>query len=716
MSDLVSFTMKLHHSVNRIEEIFMKNNVVRKTKKTLLCLLVFICSGLCSPLMAQEPLKTYRINVEKLALAEKIAISFHHALLSVDYDKGTLIAQLTEEEVEKLRVLHISVTEDIKWHKKVQSFQRQLQHKAKRNERSKLKKTGIPGYACYQTVEETLAFGKDVSVKYPKLATWVDIGDSWKKLDGQGGYDLMVLKITNKDIAGTKPKLFLNSGMHAREYAPVALTSDFAKYLLEGYNTDADIRWIVDYHEVHILFQTNPDGRKIAEKGLLQRKNAHQSSCPAKSQGVDLNRNFALYWNTTPDGSSGDACSDVYRGASAESEPETKAMSAYIRSIFPDVRGPNIKDAAPISAPGMHIDIHSFSQLVLWPYGHSKDVTGNDASFQALGKKLAWFNKYKPLQSVGLYPTDGTSDDVSYGELGVAALTFELGTDFFQQCSVYNETIKPKNLSALLYAAKAVSAPYLLPYGPEVTAILLNNAEASSSVPAGSIIDLKVTADMSRTQQPSAGQSISKVEYSLDTPIWLAKAKVITLEQHDGDLSSVSETFSGKVATNELSKGQHTLYVRAYSKDNKQGVVSAKFINIGTNNSPVANFTHKCKHLACDFDASTSSDSDGKIVKYQWDFGAGKSALGKTATHTFASAGAKKVSLTVLDDANNKTEKLTEFSVTAAATPTPAPTPAPTPKTPVKPETSSGGLNWVSLFLLLLCYMGNAYRRDYHSQ
>ena len=64
---------------------------------------------------------------------------------------------------------------------------------------------------------------------------------------------------------------------------------------------------------------------------------------------------------------------------------------------------------------------------------------------------------------------DGTSDGISYGELGVAAYTFELGTSFFQSCSVYEGTIRPDNLPALIYAAKVVRTPYQTPAGPDLT-------------------------------------------------------------------------------------------------------------------------------------------------------------------------------------------------------------------------------------------------------
>ena len=45
----------------------------------------------------------------------------------------------------------------------------------------------------------------------------------------------------------------------------------------------------------------------------------------------------------------------------------------------------------------------------------------NGTALQTLGRKFAYFNNYEPMQSIGLYPTDGTTEDFAYGELGLAA-------------------------------------------------------------------------------------------------------------------------------------------------------------------------------------------------------------------------------------------------------------------------------------------------------
>lgn len=69
-----------------------------------------------------------------------------------------------------------------------------------------------------------------------------------------------------------------------------------------------------------------------------------------------------------------------------------------------------------------------------------------------------------------------------------------------------------------------------------------------------------------------------------------------------------------------------------------------------TNNPPVASFTYQANNLSVDFNASGSSDSDGSITSYQWDFGDGNSGSGEIISHTYAASGDYTVTLTVEDN------------------------------------------------------------------
>jgi carboxypeptidase T len=354
---------------------------------------------------------------------------------------------------------------------------------------------------------------------------------------------------------------------------------------MNGHGNNADATWILDHHEVHLMLHTNPDGRKRAETGLSWRKNVNNNFCAnSNTRGIDLNRNFSGTWNSTGGvGSSGTACSLTFRGPSAGSEPETQAIESYIRGLWPDRRGPGLNDAAPADTSGVHLDIHSYSQLVLWPWGETATLAPNGPAMQTMGRRLAYFNGYTPQQSIGLYPTDGTSDSPSYYELGVASFTIELGTAFFESCAEYEANTKPGNLPALIYAAKVVRTPYITPGGPDVTAVALGSNAATTGVVAGAWVSLTGSATDARfnnTNGVEATQAVAAAEYTIDVPPWQADALPKPLAPADGSFDAVTEGLAGQINTTGLSLGKHIVYVRARDASGVWGPVTASFLNI----------------------------------------------------------------------------------------------------------------------------------------
>ncbi|MBN2551078.1 MAG: hypothetical protein JXB15_18090, partial [Anaerolineales bacterium] len=250
--------------------------------------------------------------------------------------------------------------------------------------------------------------------------------------------------------------------------------------------------------------------------------------------------------------------------------------------IFADQRGPELDDPAPDDATGVYLDIHSYSQLVLWPWGFTYDVPPNGTALQTLGRKFAYFNSYTPQQAVDLYYTDGTTDDFVYGDLGIAAYTFELGTSFAEPCYNFEETILPDNLPALIYAAKAARTPYLTPAGPDV----VSPAASPSDVEPGAAIQLSATINDTRyftggsSSEPS--QPIVAAEYYLDIPPWDAASSPVsyTMSAADGVFNSVSEVVTATLDTTSLDGGWHMVYFRGQDAAGSWGAVSAVFIYI----------------------------------------------------------------------------------------------------------------------------------------
>jgi PKD repeat protein len=91
------------------------------------------------------------------------------------------------------------------------------------------------------------------------------------------------------------------------------------------------------------------------------------------------------------------------------------------------------------------------------------------------------------------------------------------------------------------------------------------------------------------------------------------------------------------------------------------------------NAAPTVSYSFDCTALTCTFDGSDSSDSDGTIVGYSWDFGDGTGGSGATAAHPYAAPGSYTATLTVTDDrgGSNTASRL----VTIEASPPPPPPP-----------------------------------------
>jgi hypothetical protein len=194
-----------------------------------------------------------------------------------------------------------------------------------------------------------------------------------------------------------------------------------------------DVRLILDTLDLWLVPCSNPDGRHhVMTVDDLWRKNRRDN--PGTScDGVDLNRNVDVLWGVTQGQTSCSACSDVFCGPSAFSEPETR----------------NIKHLLDTRRIDCFADVHSYSELVLYPWGHAptqtvdttKRFTGLPSAtclpigqpgyaeympprdlqrFQTVGQRIVDAiaavrgRVYTNQASVALYPTTGTHSDYVY--------------------------------------------------------------------------------------------------------------------------------------------------------------------------------------------------------------------------------------------------------------------------------------------------------------
>jgi hypothetical protein len=276
-------------------------------------------------------------------------------------------------------------------------------------------------------------------------------------------------------------------------------------------------------------------------------------------------------------------CSELYRGPSPASEPEVQAIQAYLRSQFPDVRGPGLNDPAPLDGSGLFLDIHSYGRLVVWPWGFTAQPPPNAAGLQSLGRKLAFFNHYDPFQSYGMYPIDGASDDFAYGDLGLPAYTVELGDYFFESCTTFENNILPDNLNLLFYAARIAGAPYQLSVGPDT-----HNIQVASAVfPPFTSLTVDAMLNDTRFYSGAGGsepnQPIADAEFTLGAAPGEATPPILSgkLLPADGAWDEPVEQASVTINISELGIGRYPLYLRAKDAAGNWGPVSARFVLLG---------------------------------------------------------------------------------------------------------------------------------------
>ena len=423
----------------------------------------------------------------------------------------------------------------------------------------------------YRTVEETFAFLNQMAATYPQLAQVFTYGQSWEKMRNPlNGYNLTGIKLTNRQIVGDKPKFFLQAGIHARELVPPEMATRFIEYLLKNYGTDGDATWLLDEHEIVIVPLINPDGRKIAETGLMKRKNTNNltGGCTGTLTGIDLNRNYSFWWGTV-NMPTDPPCGETWPGLAAASEPEIQFEQALIASLFPDQRPNDRTTPAPLDATGVFLDMHSYGNLVLYPWGEDETPPPN-MQLATIASKMASYNGYNPIQSIQLYPTSGSSKDWAYGELGIAALSTETGLSS-GTCSGFmpaytcldggtNGNFWNLNRPVLLYLAKLARTPFITSEGPTPETLTSLRLRFNRYFVRAQISD-----------QNNGNQNITAAELYIDLPPWRGGTP-IPLAPEDGSFNSPLE-FAGATVT--ISAGSHIVYVRGRDANGNWGVMKA---------------------------------------------------------------------------------------------------------------------------------------------
>lgn len=272
----------------------------------------------------------------------------------------------------------------------------------------------IGGYLLYQEVLDQLDL---MATTFPNLITPRDTIGDFVTYDGNKIFWMTISD--NPTLNEDEPEILYTSLHHSREMNSVTQLIFYMWYLLENYETDQHVKYLVDNTKMYFIPIVNPDGylyNEISEPngGGLWRKNRFPG--PNNTHGVDLNRNYGYQWGINDQGSSPNPGSDVYRGSGPFSEVETQAVKFFTEDK-------NFEIA---------LNAHTFSNLLIRPeLTDESDLT----TYNNFGEILTRENDYlfgTDLETVG-YAVNGDSDAWMYHEETdkpkIFAMTPEVGPE-----------------------------------------------------------------------------------------------------------------------------------------------------------------------------------------------------------------------------------------------------------------------------------------------
>ncbi|XP_002157489.1 zinc carboxypeptidase [Hydra vulgaris] len=218
------------------------------------------------------------------------------------------------------------------------------------------------------------------------------------------------IKITAKSGPSTKPAIWVDGGIHPREWISPATVMYLAKLLLQPIQ---NVDKVLAKYDIYIVPVVNVDGYEFTHTGDRMWRKTRSNCRISRCCGVDPNRNWANNFGGA--GTSTDQCSEIYRGTQPFSEPCVKALSDYLRSLK--------------NSPGglkSYWNVHAFSELLLTPIGYSTTLPRDYAEIKRVGDIFAAAvqKTYGRRFEVGppsriLYPVGGGSMDWTYENLGV---------------------------------------------------------------------------------------------------------------------------------------------------------------------------------------------------------------------------------------------------------------------------------------------------------
>lgn len=249
-------------------------------------------------------------------------------------------------------------------------------------------------YYKYHPMSEIAGWMEQMVKDHPDVVTVVKYGKTYESRD------ISLLKI-GLNTGKEKKAIWMDCGIHAREWIAPAFCQYFVREILQTYKTDAKMEEMMKNVDFYVTPVLNIDGYIYTwenETTRLWRKNRSPGPKNCSCYGTDLNRNFDANWGTV--GVSFNCCSNTYPGTQPASEPEAKAVTDFVGSR---------KDIFLC-----FLTIHSYGQLILVPYGHPNYTAPNYDELMMVGKGAA-----EAIWKVhGMDYTVGAPPDVLYANSG----------------------------------------------------------------------------------------------------------------------------------------------------------------------------------------------------------------------------------------------------------------------------------------------------------
>lgn len=301
----------------------------------------------------------------------------------------------------------------------------------------------------FLTYAELLTQLDSMHAKYPNLISARNVIDTFHSIEGRPLYWLRISNHPDSDQT-QKPQILYTALHHAREPAGLTDMMFYMWYLLENYQTSAEVRALVDHTEMYIVPCVNPDGYIYNETtnptgGGMWRKNRRHNA--DSTYGVDLNRNYGYNWGYDNTGSSNVTTDETYRGTAGFSEPEIAAMKFFAEHHHFSIA----------------VNYHTYSNMLIYPWGYEAGLLTPDSDlYIAYARTMTKYNGFlygTGDQTVG-YTTNGDSDDWMYGEQNtknkILSMTPESGSQaygFWPPASAVTDVAK-ENFDLIFYAHK----------------------------------------------------------------------------------------------------------------------------------------------------------------------------------------------------------------------------------------------------------------------